>query len=64
MVKHMLKDPYILSVIGETIFDDDELFSKLSGFVDDSKKKSKKKSKKGKKRSRRTRTCFHPCRNR
>ncbi|MBR7006942.1 MAG: hypothetical protein IKH98_08735 [Candidatus Methanomethylophilaceae archaeon] len=64
MVKHMLKDPYILSVIGETIFDDDELFSKLSGLVDDSKKKSKKKAKKGKKRSRRSRTCFHPCGNR
>ena len=64
MVKHMLKDPYILSVIGETIFDDDELFSKLSGLVDDSKKKSKKNAKKGKKRSRRSRTCFHPCGNR
>jgi len=54
MIKIMLDDPYMLSVIGETIFYDDKLyeeFSKLFDMEDPDKKKgkSKKKSKKGKK---------------
>ncbi|MBR6205339.1 MAG: hypothetical protein IKQ60_09960 [Candidatus Methanomethylophilaceae archaeon] len=52
MVKAMLEDPYILSVIGETIFYDDKLYEQFSDLLDEDvdskkgKKKSKKKSKK------------------
>ena len=58
MIKIMLDDPYMLSVIGETIFYDDKLFEEFSKLFDmeepdkkkgKSKKKGKKKSKKGKK---------------
>ncbi|MBO4569462.1 MAG: hypothetical protein J5674_05890 [Candidatus Methanomethylophilaceae archaeon] len=50
MIRVMMKDPYILGVIGEAIFDDDILFDKLNKCFSGSKKKSKKKSKKGKKK--------------
>ncbi len=58
MIKIMLDDPYMLSVIGETIFYDDKLYEEFSKLFDmeepdkkkgKSKKKGKKKSKKGKK---------------
>ena len=58
MIKIMLDDPYMLSVIGETIFYDDKLYEEFSKIFDmeepekkkgKSKKKGKKKSKKGKK---------------
>ena len=57
MIKIMLDDPYMLSVIGETIFYDDKLYEEFSKLFDmeepdkkkgKSKKKGKKKSKKGK----------------
>jgi hypothetical protein len=58
MIKIMLDDPYMLSVIGETIFYDDKLYEEFSKLFDmeepdkkkgKSKKKGKKKAKKGKK---------------
>ncbi len=49
MIKVMLDDPYMLSVIGETIFYDDKLYDEFSKLFDmdvPDKKKGKKKDKK------------------
>ncbi len=49
MMKHILQDPYILSVIGDAIFNDDELYEEFCGIMKPKKKKKgKKKGKKGK----------------
>ena len=56
MIKIMLDDPYMLSVIGETIFYDDKLYEEFSKIFDmeepeKKKGKSKKKGNKDKKKS-------------
>ena len=53
MIKVMLEDPYMLSVIGETIFYDDQLYEEFSKIFDPEimEKKGKKSKKKGKKKS-------------
>jgi len=55
MIKIMLDDPYMLSVIGETIFYDDKLYDEFAKLFDaelsDKKKSKKKGGKKDKKKS-------------
>ena len=46
MMEYILQDPYILGVIGDAIFNDDDLYDKFCGILE-TKKKGKKKGKKG-----------------
>ena len=49
MMEYIFQDPYILSVIGDTIFNDDELYEKFCCVMEPKKKGKKKGKKSGKK---------------